>query len=235
MANVDLLISVAVWVIGLGMTAAGMEMTIRPPSQEKTHRKWVYRGVFLTLGLLFVVMNIWSKQRTTAREQSERAELERERKINEGNIKYMQGQLDTQNKLLASLTANSDPKQVATVLAGLNIQRSTLKRETSLLCSDMEQWFKEREKNNPPPTIAIPGKATQAENEAQNAYWLKLQAEYYTKFASRTLALLQQYGAKGVDVRMLEQQASVGYMPQNIVLELRSFANRLDDNGNLKQ
>jgi hypothetical protein len=146
----------------------------------------------------------------------------------------MQGQLDTQNKLLAALTANSDPKQIAALLAGMNVQRSTLKKETIAICSEMEQWSKERLKNNPPPTIAIPGKPTQAENDALNAYWQKLNGDYYTRFAPRTLAILQQYGAKGIDVRMLEQQASYGYMPQNIIFELRSFANRLDDNGNLK-
>ncbi len=46
---------------------------------------------------------------------------------------------------------------------------------------------------------------------------------------------LMDYASKGIDVRMLEQSASYGFMPNNIVLELRSFANRLDENGNLKQ
>lgn len=170
-----------------------------------------------------------------AAHEAEVKEHQAEQIRNEGNLKYMQGQLDTQNKLLAALTANSDPKQVATLLAGMNSQRSTLKRDTLTLCAEIEQWFATRQKKDPSPTIAIPGKPTQKENDDQNAYWQKFSADYYTRFGPKVLAILQQYGAKGVDVRMLEQSASYGYMPQNIILELRSFANRLDDDGNLKQ
>jgi len=232
MVNVDLLISVGIWISGVGMSAVGIEMTINPPS-EKT--KWWYRGAFIVMGLAFIGLGVWQFDRADKESKRLAGEHQQEQLRNEGNLNYMQGQLDTQNKLLAALTANSDPKQIAVLLAGMSPRGSTLKRDTHAICLEIEQWWTLRQKKDPPPTIAIPGKPTQKENDDQTAYWQKLNNEYYTRFGPRVLAILQQYGAKGVDVRMLEQSASYGYMPQNIVLELRSFANRLDDSGNLKQ
>jgi hypothetical protein len=171
MFTADLLISVGIWVSGVGMSAVGIEMTINTPN-DKT--KWFYRGTFIVLGVAFIGLGVL---------QFDRA--------------------DQEGKTQA--------------------QKSTIKKDTLTLCSEMDQWLKDRLKSAPPPTIAIPGKATQAENDAQNAYWLRMQSDYYTRFASRALALLQQYGAKGVDVRALEQQASNGFMPQNIILEAQSI------------
>jgi hypothetical protein len=230
----DLSIAVGIWICGIGMALVGIEMTITPPCAERPNLKWLYRIAFGTLGLAFIILSIWQTNRNTQSQQRQQDQHTQEQIRNEGNLKYVQGQLDTTNQLLARLTANSDPKQVAALLTGMNVQKSTLKKDTLTFCSEMEQWSKDRLKSDPPPTIAIPSKATQAENDAQNAYWQRWQGDYYTRFGSRALALLQQYGAKGVDVRALEQGASYGFVPQNIVLELRAFANRLDENGNLK-
>jgi len=232
MVNVDLVISVGIWATGVGMSAVGIEMTLNPPS-EKT--KWGYRGAFILMGVVFVGLGVWQFDRTEKESKRLATEHQQEQLRNEGNIKYMQGQLDSVNKLLAGLTANSDPKQIATLLAGMNVQRSTLKKDTFVVCSEMEQWTKDRLKTHPFPSAADPAKATQKEIEAQNAYWQSFTSDYYTRFGPRVLAIVQQYGAKGVDVRAIEQQATYGYMPNDIVIKLRAFANRLDDNGNLKQ
>jgi hypothetical protein len=50
----------------------------------------------------------------------------------------------------------------------------------------------------------------------------------------RLLALIQRYGAIGVDVRMMEQQMTYGYVPADVIVKLRAFANRVSDDGTLK-
>lgn len=232
MVNIDLLISVGIWVSGVGMSAVGIEMTINPPSEKKA--KWGYRAVFIVMGLIFIGLGVWQFDRADKDSKRLAHEHQEEQVRNEGNIKYMEGQLDTQSKLLSALTANSDPKQVAQLLAGINARRSTLKQETLALCSEMETWMKERQKAHPFPNSADPKKTTTQEQEAQNAWWQSFNNDYYARFGPRVLAIVQQYGAKGLDVRMFEQQAGWGYIANDAVLKLRAFANRLDEKGNLK-
>jgi hypothetical protein len=231
MVNIDLLISVGIWITGVGMSAVGIEMTINPPSVTT---KWAYRGAFILMGVAFIGLSVWQFDRADWESKRLAGEHLQEQLRNEGNIKYMQGQLDSVNKLLAGLTDNSDPKQIALLLSGMNVQRSTLKKNTLAICSEMEQWQKERLKTHPFPNPADPTKPTPKEQDAQNLYWQNFTNDYYTRFGPRVLSIVQQYGAKGVDVKMIEMAASNGYMPNNIVLQLRAFANRLDENGNLK-
>ncbi len=226
--TIDFLVVVLPTVIALLSVYVSIKLT-----RGEEHRVWW--GVIVALGIGTSALT-WVSQSNGRRDHAKELGALHDKldKSLQGE-QYLRGQLDTQNKLLVGLTANSDPKQIAALLTQMNTQRSTLKKETLTLCTEIEQWFAARSKKDPPPTVAIPGKPTQKESDEQNAYWQKLQGDYYARFAPKTLAILQQYASKGIDVRMLEQSASYGFMPNNIVLELRSFANRLDENGNLKQ
>jgi hypothetical protein len=130
------------------------------------------------------------------------------------------------------VVANSDPKQLATLLRGSATDRSTLKKRTLALCTDIESWSK---KQPPIPPSAVPGKPTQKEFEDQNAFVTKINNDYFQRFGIRALGMIQEYGAKGFDVRMMEQAAQYGYLPNNLCTQLRAFANRLNDDGTMKQ
>jgi len=116
MVNLDFAISAGIWVTGLGMSAIGIEMTIRPPTEEHKQRKWVYRGLFVFLGLAFIALNGWQFVRNDQAEQRRQDDHTQEQIRNEGDLKYMQGQLDSMNKVLGNLSANSDPRQVVSAL-----------------------------------------------------------------------------------------------------------------------
>jgi hypothetical protein len=229
MGNVDLLISVGIWVAGVGMSFVGIEMTIHPPN-DKT--KWLYRGTFILMGIVFVGLSVWQFDRTDKENKRLAADHQQEQLRNEGNLKYMQGQLDTQNKLLGMVVANSDPKQVAALLRGSVSDKSTLRKRTLGLCSDVEAWFK---KQPPFPQIAVPGKPTQKELEDQNAYATKINNDSFQRFGIRALGVIQEYGAKGFDARMLAQSTQYGYLPNDLCTQLRAFASRLNDDGTMKQ
>jgi hypothetical protein len=229
MGSVDLLISVGIWVAGVGMSFVGIEMTIHPPNDKN---KWFYRGIFILMGIAFVGLSVWQFDRTDKENKRLAAAHQQEQVRNEGNIKYMEGQLDTQSKLLGMVVANSDPKQLAALLRGPATDRSTLKKRTLALCTDIESWSK---KQPPVPPTTVPGKPTQKEFEDQNAYVTKINNDYFQRFGIRALGMIQEYGAKGFDVRMMEQAAQYGYLPNNLCTQLRAFANRLNDDGTMKQ
>lgn len=115
MVNVDLLISVGIWFAGIGMSAVGIEMTIHPPV-EGTNRKWWYRGAFAGLGLSFIALSVWQLARQTQKENASSNLHQAEQIRNEGNLKYMQGQLDSIKLVLGSISTNSTPQQMATIL-----------------------------------------------------------------------------------------------------------------------
>jgi len=229
MGSVDLLISVGIWVAGVGMSFVGIEMTIHPPSDKN---KSLYRGMFILMGIAFVGLSVWQFDRTDKENKRLAVEHQQEQLSNEGNLKYMQGQLDTQSKLLGMIASNSDPKQLAALLKGVATDKSTLKKRTLALCSDIESWSK---KQPPIPPTAVPGKTTPKEFEDQNAYVTKINSDYFLRFGTRGLGIIQEYGAKGFDVRMMEQTAQYGYLPSNLCTQLRAFANRLNDDGTMKQ
>ncbi|MFI5098821.1 MAG: hypothetical protein ACHQT6_12680 [Candidatus Acidiferrales bacterium] len=161
-----------------------------------------------------------------------RTSLETARISGESGQSYLRGQLDSVNRTLGGVLANSDPKQLAVLLRGVATDKSTLKKRTLVLCSDIESWFK---KQPPIPPTAVPGKPTQKELEDQNTYAMKINNDYFQRFGIRALGMIQEYGAKGFDVRMMEQTAQYGYLPNNLCTQLRAFANRLNDDGTMKQ
>lgn len=114
MVNVDTALSVAIWATGIGMTAVGIEMSYIPP--EKPAARWVHRVIFIVLGIVFIGANLWQSSRLQTQKDAEIKERHEVEVRNEGNMRYMQGQLDTTDKLLGVLATNSDPKQIVGAL-----------------------------------------------------------------------------------------------------------------------
>lgn len=177
-------------------------------------------------------------------DRSHERELEASRKIQEDlrtkldssllNQQYEQGRLDTMNDLLGKIATNSDPKQTAVLLNGLVSTKNTLKKDTISVCAEFERWAKVWQAKNPSPNVLDPQHATAKEIEAQNAYFQSFSNESFARFGPRLLAIIQRYGAIGVDVRMMEQQMTYSYVPQDLITKLRAFASRINDDGSLK-
>jgi hypothetical protein len=119
MFNIDLAISVGIWTAGVGMSLVGIEMTIHPPNDSSPHLKWWYRGSFILLGVLFVGLSIWQFERAAAESLRSAHEHQEEQIRNEGNIKFVQGQLDAMTKVLGGLSTNSNPQTTISALKGI--------------------------------------------------------------------------------------------------------------------
>jgi len=100
------------------MSAVGIEMTINPPT-EGTNKKWWYRSTFITLGLAFVGLSIWQSDRLERKEAIASSQHQAEQVRNEGNLKFVQGQLDSINKVLGNMSNSNNPQQTAAMLKEL--------------------------------------------------------------------------------------------------------------------
>jgi len=199
-------------------------------------RKWLW-GMFVLLVIAQAAIQINGRREQDRLLQSgQDAQRELKNKLDTSllNEQYTRGQMDTMNRILGTIANNSDPKQTAVLLQGLVSTKSTLKKETISICAEFERWQKGWQTKNPFPNPVDPQHATAKEIEAQNTYWQKFSNDSFARFGPRLLAIIQRYGAIGVDVRMMEQQMTYGYVPQDVVIKLRAFANRVNDDGTLK-
>jgi hypothetical protein len=110
-------------------------------------------------------------------------------------------------------------------------EHSTLKKDTLALCSQIEEWSKKYPKA---PTPIVTGKQTPQEQQEFIAWRQGFDRAYTTRFGPRALAIVQEYGARGFDVKMIESQAEYGSLPNDLCIKLRAFALRLDSGGNMK-
>ena len=83
MVNVDLLVSVGIWITGIGMSGVGIEMTINTPT-DKT--KWWYRGAFVVMGLAFVGLGIFQFDRADGTAKAAAHDHTEEQIRNEGSL-----------------------------------------------------------------------------------------------------------------------------------------------------
>ena len=200
-------------------------------------RKWLW-SLFVLLVIAQTAIQVSGRReqdRILQSDQDTQHELKSKLDTSLLNEQYTKGQMDTMNRILGTIANNSDPKQTAVLLQGLVSTKSTLKKETISACVEFGRWQKGWQvKNPPPPNPVDPQHPTPKEIDAQNTYWKIFSTESFARFGPRLLAIIQRYGAIGVDVRMMEQQMTYGYVPQDVLIKLRAFANRVNDDGTLK-
>lgn len=87
------------------LAVAGGILAIRTFKDAKSTERWAWIGVFLFLFLVAVILGFIQQVRQTS-EQKEADEKANAAELrNEGNIKYMQGQLDSINKVLTTVVS----------------------------------------------------------------------------------------------------------------------------------
>jgi hypothetical protein len=86
---------------------------------KRNPEKWGWIAIFMFLFLVSVVLAFVQQVRATHAQQVSDDKAHQLEVKNTGDVKYMQGQLDSINKVLGTLSANSDPKQTASILRGL--------------------------------------------------------------------------------------------------------------------
>lgn len=135
---------------------------------------------------------------------------------------------------------NAEVEQLKAEIAALKAQiphEGSLKIRTVRMADDLDQFFRQRAKHAP--TCNQTSTMTPDEQRAVIApcskYYFEGQSQYQGRFAPEVMAMVQEFKAKGVDVRNIENCASESICGIAISVQLRAFAALLDANDGVKR
>jgi hypothetical protein len=138
--NWDLALALSAIVLTVLLSAVGVEMANNPPTGSK--QKWTFRGVFLLLGSLLIVVNYSSALRNANQQARDRADAALERQRIESQYDALRGKLDT----IAEFSKNPPPsfnrEQIAAAVHAMVGPRLALGPEAYKDISDAQvgQW-----------------------------------------------------------------------------------------------
>jgi hypothetical protein len=115
----------------MGGILAAKSLQTEPGKKNWAMWGWSFGFMFFFVSsviLAFVQQVRITSKETAAEEKTHQSELR-----STGEIKYMEGQIDTMNRALGTLAANSDPKQNALLFKALLSASITPKRDTASL------------------------------------------------------------------------------------------------------
>lgn len=114
----DALLNIAVTVILPFLMALGGGILAAKSLQSEVEKRFWIAG-FIGVFLLCVSLSFVQQVRNTTQEQARENRDNQKDLTNTGNEKYMQGQLDSINKVLVTLSSNSNPNQTVAILKSL--------------------------------------------------------------------------------------------------------------------
>jgi hypothetical protein len=124
----DTLLNMAINVIlPFLMALGGGILAAKALTSETEKRMWIFG--FILIFLLCVGLSFVQQVRDTTAKESARAQSQQRDLQSSGEIKYMQGELDSINRVLGTLSSNSNPNQVAAVLKSLMPEETKLSRK----------------------------------------------------------------------------------------------------------
>ncbi len=138
--TVDIILVALQVVVGLLLAGVGIEMANNPPQTRQ--QKWIYRGIFIVLGIFAVGITIGQAVKTGRDQQevkrlgdSERQVAQQDRLDRAKEVGSLQGQLQSMQQVLGHVLSNSDPKQTAVMWRGIfssaTLQRPAIERMSS--------------------------------------------------------------------------------------------------------
>jgi hypothetical protein len=137
---IDILLTAAQVILGLLLAGVGIEMANSPPETSK--HKWIYRSIFIVLGVLATGIAVGQAVNTSRHQQeanrladSERRAAQQDRIDRAKEVGNLQGQLQSMQQVLGQVLSNSDPKQTTAMWKGIfssaNLQRPAIERMSS--------------------------------------------------------------------------------------------------------
>lgn len=118
------------------LAVAGGVLAIRTFRDAKSAERWAWIGVFLFLFVIAVVLGFIQQIRQTSQQEEVDEKTAAAELRNEGNVKYMQGQLDSINKVLTTVVSQGGDSGLAkTLLKALAAQASAASSHKSISIS----------------------------------------------------------------------------------------------------
>jgi len=164
------------------------------------------------------------------------------------SIKNLSKVIEEKRELTMQLNVTNDAVrrreiELASVKQEVDDLRNKVPSEGSLksraldAASEYERFFRERAKHAPTctQTSGMSPEEQRATLEPCTKYYFETMGEYQQRFAPNVMAIVEEFRAKGVNVRDIENCAPQGFCGITISVQLRAFASRLDAKDNIKR
>jgi len=137
-------------------------------------------------------------------------------------------------KLTAELEGE---KQENAMLSAKVPSEVSLKKRALKAANEFELFFRNRAKHAPScsQTSSMSPEEQRTAIEPCAKYNMDTMNEYAERFAPETMAMVEEFRGKGINVRDIENCAPQGWCGIAISVQLRAFAARLDTNDNVKR
>jgi len=208
----DALLNVALAVIlPLLMAVGGGILAARAlPPEDKKREMWIWILGFLFFFVLSIPLAFWQQVRSTNQQGAVEKAAASERLEARGEIKYLQGQIDTTNKILGTLVSNSDPKQIALIWKSLiqaALGQSSREPKLSLgqeglhLANEMQQWWKQKQTEEESDRRIL---SQVPQSNVMNVFRSQLASEWKENFSARADAYLSKVKREQADIAVAE-------------------------------
>jgi hypothetical protein len=145
---------------------------------------------------------------------------------------------DRLRKPVTKLTAElEEEKQNNAILSAKVPSEVSLKNRALQTANEYERFFRKRAKHAPSctQTSTMSPEEQRAAIEPCTKYTFVTMNEYGQRFAPEIMAMVEEFRAKGINVRDIENCAPQGWCGIAISVQLRAFAARLDVKDNVKR
>jgi hypothetical protein len=141
-------------------------------------------------------------------------------------------------KPVTELTAElEEEKQKNALLSARVPSEVSVKNRAVHMANELERFFQKRAKHQPTcvQTSTMSPEEQRVVIEPCSKYNLETMNEYAWRFAPEIMAMVEEFRAKGINVRDIENCAPQGWCGIAISVQLRAFAARLDAKDNVKR
>jgi hypothetical protein len=112
----------------------------------------------------------------------------------------------------------------------------SLRKRTLALARELEVFDRKRSKTFPGySSVNMTTEEAQAASLAVSQYLQETSDLYRKQFAVQTVAVVNEFKGKGIDVSAVEQQAQYGYRLPELITSLRAMTRLLDAQGRVKR
>ena len=213
----DIILAVALGVCTIAMAYMGVHLTLHTPA---SNRKSIWKVGFIVIAIITCALIGLQAYRSNNFEQDLKAAIEK------GNEKTQQVVREESGR----------PVNVQIQPPPTPEPEDSLRKRTLALARELEVFDKKRSKTFPGyNSKGMTPEQAQAANQTLNRYFQETQDLYRKQLAIPTVAVVNEFRAKGIDVSAIEEQAQYGYRLPELITSLRAMTLRLDSQDRVKR
>jgi hypothetical protein len=213
----DIVLAVSLGVCTITMAYMGVHLTLHTPASE---RKSLWKAGFIVIAIITCVLIGVQAYRSNNFERDLKTAIQKEGQETQQVVREEGGR----------------PVNVQVQQPPALEPEDSLRKRTAALARELEVFDRKRSKTYPGySTEHMTPEEAKAAIQTANRYNLETLDLYRKEFAVPTVAVVNEFKAKGVDASAVEEEAQYGYRIPELITSLRAMALRLDAQGRVKR